>query len=170
MIAGIAKGRSAFTMVELLVVIAIIGILAALLLPVIQKIRCTAREGASRAVIHDIEIGMKTYQSDWGDFPTDDNAGGSRNLYTCLTTLQMNGPYYAFRPRNIYGGNQGILDEMGDTQGSPPNSLIRYDRARADVPDPALQNQFTFDLWSMAGCVPVTAKTGPSGAVICNWK
>lgn len=164
---GIFTTRRAFTLVELLVVIAIIGILATILLPVVHRVRCAAKEGASRALIRTLETAITTYKKDWGEYPTDDNGEGSRMLFTALTTTELGGPYHHFKPKNIYQNNQGILDEMGDMRmlGAVPRSVLRYDRAN-QLPDPNLILQHRYDLWSMAGCIEIQTK---NDAVIRNW-
>ncbi|MDB6063967.1 MAG: hypothetical protein JWR26_175 [Pedosphaera sp.] len=54
----------AFTLIELLVVLAIIGILAALLLPVVSRTRETGRSAACLSNLHQIGIGLQMYVQD----------------------------------------------------------------------------------------------------------
>ena len=60
-----------FTLIELLVVIAIIGILVALLLPVLATVRTRAKEAATRGLIKSLETAIAAYEFDWGVFPPD---------------------------------------------------------------------------------------------------
>ena len=53
-----------FTLIELLVVIAIIGILAALLLPVLAKAKQKARKAKSKSNQHQIGLGYTSYLGD----------------------------------------------------------------------------------------------------------
>jgi prepilin-type N-terminal cleavage/methylation domain-containing protein len=76
-----AKPRG-FTLIELLTVVAIIGILIALLMPVLSNVRRSAKETATRALIKSIETAIAAYEFDWGQFPPDGLAGAVNALDT----------------------------------------------------------------------------------------
>jgi prepilin-type N-terminal cleavage/methylation domain-containing protein len=62
--------KKAFTLIELLVVIAVIAILAALLMPALQRARDEARKAACKNNIHSIGMALSTYRQAHGeDFP-----------------------------------------------------------------------------------------------------
>lgn len=63
--------RHAFTLVELLVVIAVIGVLVGLAIPAIARARRSAISSAMKAEVTNIENGMNSYNTKYGDYPPD---------------------------------------------------------------------------------------------------
>ncbi len=61
--------RSGFTLVELLTVIAIIAILAAMLLPVLARVKVAALKAKARMEVQGIVTAIHAYDQDYGRFP-----------------------------------------------------------------------------------------------------
>ena len=61
------RTESGFTLIELLVVIAIIGILAALLLPLLSKAKASAHSATCKNRLHQIGLALQTYVNDHGN-------------------------------------------------------------------------------------------------------
>lgn len=62
---------SAFTLTELLVVLGIVGLLAALLLPLLSGARESARITTCSSNLRQLGIAVKLYEDDYGALPTD---------------------------------------------------------------------------------------------------
>ncbi|MBI3097470.1 MAG: prepilin-type N-terminal cleavage/methylation domain-containing protein [Planctomycetes bacterium] len=143
-------GRGGFTLIELLVVIAIIGILAALLLPVLAKARCHASEGTSISMIRDVETSLKAYEADYGVYPPTKSGsvtGGMWGLVYALgggpliglpQSLGPHGlPYYEFKKANISNGEFY----------SPLDGPYYYANA-ANPMGHTMRKLYTFDMWT----------------------
>lgn len=87
--------RAAFTLVELLTVIAIVGILAALIIPTVGRVRQAARSAQCLANLRQAATATLTYASDGrGFFPPSVSVNASGNEETFVTHLM---PYLATR-------------------------------------------------------------------------
>lgn len=69
-----STSRAGFTLIELLVVIAIIGILAAMLIPVIQKVREKAKIMQAKTEMQQIVVAVNDYESAYGRLPATSQA------------------------------------------------------------------------------------------------
>ncbi len=77
---GVFGSRAAFTLVELLVVVAIIGVLVAILLPVLGKTREVARQTSCQNNHRQIFFTAQFYTSDWGYEPTFVDSSGPQEM------------------------------------------------------------------------------------------
>lgn len=108
--------RSGFTLVELLTVIAIVGVLTAILIPVISKMRSSARSSECLSNLRQVFVGYMTYVADnRGNLPRahyrDDN-GNNQDWMT------------------IY--SEGLMADLRSHVGCPVQRANKMDRWLAD--------------------------------------
>ena len=58
-----------FTLVEILVVVSIIGILAAILVPVVARSKTKAKIAMAKVQMNDLAVAIKSYKSDYQRYP-----------------------------------------------------------------------------------------------------
>lgn len=64
--------KAAFTIIELLTVMSVIIILIGLLVPGLNALRRYARKVAQKNQFHAIDVGLETFNAEWGDYPNSD--------------------------------------------------------------------------------------------------
>ena len=110
--------QSAFTLIELLVVIAIIAILAAMLLPALQRARSQAQTTQCKNHLFQLGRFMSMYADDNRDhyhFSADGNAVNSYGTFTKTTK-----PFYTYVGRAASGTNEPVKGAEVFTCPAPP--------------------------------------------------
>lgn len=120
-----AGHRSGFTLVELLVVIAIIGVLAAMLFPVIIGVQKKAKIAKAKLEEKDIANAITAYQADYGRFPltTVEKANSSAlglDLTLGLTIAPASGPAL---PAFYTEGNFNLISILMDLETLPDGTV-----------------------------------------------
>jgi prepilin-type N-terminal cleavage/methylation domain-containing protein len=102
---------SAFTLIELLVVVGIIALLASILFPVIGKVRESAREADTKALIGSIDAACQTYHQEFSAYP-----GPLPNAYITAQD-QVN---FGIAPPNWRNSDTGLgLAAIGSAAANP---------------------------------------------------
>ena len=113
-----------FSVIELIVVIAIIFVLAGALLPVLSKAREMAKRTRAREEIHQLEVALRMYGEDWGQYAPDEEFygeifSGCDTLIEALKAKVENGPYGTWEED---AGN--FLDPWGNAYRYRYNSTV----------------------------------------------
>ena len=95
--------KSAFTLIELLVVIAIIGILVAIILPSVGRIRRNAELARANSEVRQIEGAIMAYNTQYGKLPIPDRAQGCADASFCV-----GGTYFSY-DNNLPFGSRDVI-------------------------------------------------------------
>ncbi len=119
--------RIGFTLIELLVVIAIIGILIALLLPAVQKVRDAANRTRCGNALRQIGIALNSYHDTQHSFPPAlDTLNFSTNDYWCWSWMARILPYV--EQGNVFKEAEDFAKTAKDNnpwgQGGPQNPVL----------------------------------------------
>jgi prepilin-type N-terminal cleavage/methylation domain-containing protein len=129
------RRKKGFTLIELLVVIAIIAILAAMLLPALERAREQAAKAVDMSNLNQIGLALHMYEQDYnGWFPYNPNFWGYGLIYTCqsLALLYPNyiadlkvfvAPWDHFPVTGLMPGNTTISMVPGEAPGTWTNYL-----------------------------------------------
>lgn len=120
------RGRNGFTLIELLIVIAIIAILAALLLPTIERARAKARRVQCVNHLREMGLAFQMFAHDHNsEFPmkVSTNSGGSREFVTAGNRVEgdLHFAFRHFQPLSNYLGDARILACPVDRRCVPTN-------------------------------------------------
>jgi len=106
----LSRARSGFTLIELLVVIAIIGVLIALLLPAVQKVREAANRTTCYNNLKQIGLGMHNYHDVFGGFPVEGTTQGVSIYMKLLPFVEQDNLYNKVYPAFQTAINADIAD------------------------------------------------------------
>ncbi len=140
-----------FTLVELLVVILIIGILAALVVPVLLHVLSVARHGAAETTASNIVQALKSYEIDHAVYPPGDGKG-SRSMVSCLLEPGPRGTPLIERGEEMLTAD-GDLINPAHSGADAPLGIFHYrnNRGRRQGPDgagrPGVAPRNAYDLW-----------------------
>jgi prepilin-type N-terminal cleavage/methylation domain-containing protein len=168
------RRRAAFTLVELLTVIAIIGILAAMLVPVLTAAKKKTLVMKAKTEMVDLVNAINAYDTDYSRFPVspDEQASayaGGNNDYTCGYVQYPQAPNQTISwpgiPGWTFGSNSNVISILMD--------LTKFPNSTA-TPTPANSNhqknpkQVKYLNAKLSGYDPSTGVQNPPGGVDNN--
>jgi len=156
--------KSAFTLIELLVVIAIIGILIALLLPAVQKIRAAAARMSCSNNLKQMNLAAQNYENNNGSLPPGSNSHSALGTFAYLLPYIEQGPIYNQIPTVMFtmnqtGGNPWWGGAWNQSQNSIKGLLCPADVADGLAPTSGVEAMCsTYPGWAALG-FPVNPST-----------
>lgn len=116
--------RTAFTLIELLVVITIIAVLAAMAFPVTTAVLERARKVQTRAVIKDLQVAIKAYQTEYNRYPSSSTSDATELTDGQIVNILLGTRIDNFNTREITfidlpmakSGRGGLVGNTGEYQ------------------------------------------------------
>ena len=147
--------KRGFTLVELLVVIVIIGILMAIVLPIVIHVMCIGKQAAAEAMLTQIVTGITNYEYTTMQFPPGDGRG-SRELVKALRSSGPKKVPYMEISDDMLTPEGDLINPVHDGDGDPIQIMhYRNNLRRKPGPDgdgrPGISERRNYDLWC-AGC------------------
>jgi prepilin-type N-terminal cleavage/methylation domain-containing protein len=152
------RNSPAFTLVELLTVIAIIGILAAMLLPVLTAVKTAAKKNQAKTEMGSLVTAIEAYDQDYSRFPLTSGEvtlAGSGDYTTGLTFPPVTGSLNGY-PTDYNSNTIAILMDLT----AYPNGVSTVNVGHQYNP-----KQVKYLNAKLSGYDPATADPNPPGGV-----
>lgn len=136
--------RDGFTLYELLLVIVVIGILSAILFPVMMRARIKSYETTASSDIGQLTAAIRMYAEDWGTYPPDATVYGSG--YDCGVLMRA-----LEHGKDASGRGEYIEYPVSRKNGTSPDSdlLDPWGKPYQYKMTATLVGKVSYNLWSM---------------------
>jgi prepilin-type N-terminal cleavage/methylation domain-containing protein/prepilin-type processing-associated H-X9-DG protein len=128
---GLQRPKRGFTLVELLVVIAIIGILTAMLLPAVQRVREAARRINCNSNLRQVMMACHNYNSTNMFFPAASNLAGESFAVLILEDLEQPALAQGQKMNRLSGTATAVWDGL-TTMGNTPLPILHCPSATTE--------------------------------------